>query len=183
MRMRLKGPAGLLPGWLEADGGILVLRTAERRWVSVIQRFPNGESNIAASFEVLARRAAEDDHLVIACGTCKHFGFTGLSFQFSGGSIGYCSLVGRRDKDATVAVGFGCGEYYPAPDWQDAGDYTRRSTDIRRVIDAPHSGALLRLLPAGNRGNTRGRLHVGQAPCSGGGINRMDCWSTSYRFA
>jgi ADP-ribosylglycohydrolase len=116
-----------------------------------IARFANGDRNGFATLAGLAVAAGKDGITLRCCASCEHFAFSGLSFQFSGGSRGYCELAGGREPDAEVDIGFGCGEHEPIAGWPDdlaAMDQTRMKLRMRRAVvsrSPAFAGAILGL--------------------------------------
>jgi len=79
----------------------------------------NGERDGDASLALLAKDAAADGIMLRGCCNCIRFRFSGMSHQASGGTQGYCGLVGFRDRRGIVRIDFGCGEHASVPGWPD----------------------------------------------------------------
>ena len=56
---------------------------------------------------------------LLCCGSCLQFRFSGMSFDMSAGTRGFCGRVGFRNRRGYVDVDHLCGEYEPAPAWVD----------------------------------------------------------------
>ena len=110
-------------GWsdaaLELEGGTMRLRAGTHTYTVPLVTFMNGERNGIATLASLASVATRDSVMLRACGNCVHFRFSGLSFQFSGGMAGYCTLAGGRGAAAVIGIAFGCGEHATVPGWPD----------------------------------------------------------------
>jgi hypothetical protein len=104
---------------LRSVRGQLELAAGKREFASPALVFPNGEENASATLAKLAVQARKTGVVLRGCANCVRFRFSGLSFQFSGGWTGYCSLVGVRKPDGEVSIDFGCGEHSAVPGWPD----------------------------------------------------------------
>jgi ADP-ribosylglycohydrolase len=82
-------------------------------------RYPNGEVDDYMSFAALARDARSRGVALEACASCVRFRFSGLSQQFSGGTEGYCTMVGWRSQRAVVRIDHYCGEHELVEGWPD----------------------------------------------------------------
>jgi ADP-ribosylglycohydrolase len=87
----------------------------------------SGTTDDYSAFAALARQAAAQGLAIAACASCARFRFSGLARQFSGGSQGYCTLVGWRHQRAVVRIDHYCGEHEPVDGWPD---------DLERVARA-----------------------------------------------
>jgi ADP-ribosylglycohydrolase len=94
---------------------------------------PNGEVDDYVSLAALARQARARGIAIEACGSCAHFRFSGQLHQFSGGTKGYCTLVGWRNERAVVRIDHFCGEHEPVEGWPDDLD---RADAARRELSA-----------------------------------------------
>jgi hypothetical protein len=111
------GSSGWIPAGIEIQQDQMTLQVGAARTSVPVHRLPNGERNGLATLAELAGRAAQGGIFLRCCAGCRRFSFSGLAFQFSGGTQGYCALAGRRDPDLSVAIGFGCGEHEPIEGW------------------------------------------------------------------
>jgi len=74
------------------------LEVADRRFtVRPREREPGDEMPGGLAGDVALRQLVEalpDDIVLLLCGTCHHFHFSGMSRQMSGGWVGYCGWAG-----------------------------------------------------------------------------------------
>jgi hypothetical protein len=106
-----------MPAGIEIQQDQMTLQIGDAKTSAPVHRLANGERNGLATLAELAGRAARDGIFLRCCAGCRRFSFSGLAFQFSGGTLGYCALAGRRDPDLPIAIGFGCGEHEPIEGW------------------------------------------------------------------
>jgi ADP-ribosylglycohydrolase len=119
MMARSSGSPAWVPAEMKISEDEMTLRAGAFESRAPVQRFPNGERNGFATLAQLAHHALDDSITVRCCASCARFSFSGLSFQFSGGTRGYCALSGRRERAAEVDIGFGCSEHVPIEGWPD----------------------------------------------------------------
>jgi ADP-ribosylglycohydrolase len=93
----------------------------------------NGAVDDYLSFAALARQARARGVAIEACASCVRFRFSGQSHQFSGGTKGYCTLVGWRNERAVVRIDHFCGEHEPVEGWPD--DLDRADAARRDLSD------------------------------------------------
>jgi len=65
----------------------------------------------------LFKQMEKDGLEVQGCVNCRRFRFSGMSFDYSGGWIGYCGLTRVEDHVQMVRINDGCGEHELAPVW------------------------------------------------------------------
>jgi ADP-ribosylglycohydrolase len=163
MMARSSASPAWTPATLDTRDERMRLAVGQLELAAPIERFANGDRNGFATLARLAVAARKDGLTLRCCASCEHFAFSGLSFQFSGGSRGYCELAGGREPDAEVDIGFGCGEHAPIAGWPDdlAGmDQVRMKRRMRRVVVSRRpafAGAVLGLaVGAAQRSATEG---------------------------
>jgi hypothetical protein len=136
-----------------------------------VRRFANGERSGIATLAELAVSTSDRGYVLRCCAGCTRFWFSGLSFQFSGGTRGYCALAGGREPDAEVAIDFGCGEHQPIVGWpDDLPAMDRARMELRMVDPAPSRlpaimGGLIGLAAAEHRAVGDVRLDVARIAC------------------
>ena len=142
----------LVPAAMHIDADRMTVRVHDVELTAPVRRFANGERSGIATFAELAATLSSRRLVLRSCAGCKRFWFSGLSFQFSGGTRGYCALAAGRDPGAEVAIDFGCGEHQPIDGWPDDLATADRVRMEQRMIDPAPSrlpaieGALLGLL-------------------------------------
>jgi ADP-ribosylglycohydrolase len=77
----------------------------------------NGETDGYASLANLAKQLRLDGIELKGCASCARLRFSGMSHQFSGGELGYCTLVGFRDPRGLVRIDHYSGEHTLAAGW------------------------------------------------------------------
>jgi ADP-ribosylglycohydrolase len=79
----------------------------------------NGQHDAYTALRRLAQRAKSRGWRLVGCASCERFRFSGMTRDMSGGSVGYCGLVGFRNARAVVSIGHGCGEHCEVAGWPD----------------------------------------------------------------
>jgi len=114
--VKLLFPDGaLLDASVEGSGGALEV-SCERRSFSDARGSEAAESPQRIS-QLAACARSEASVRFLCCGSCLRFRFSGMSDQMSGGSKGYCSHVGFRNRRGLVHIEHLCGEHEAAASW------------------------------------------------------------------
>jgi ADP-ribosylglycohydrolase len=118
---------------LQWSGTELVSDIGSNRMSVPLTVHDDGQMDQYATLAELARRLRPEQIELRACAACIRFRFSGMSYQMSGGGMGYCTL-GGAPRQAKVRVDFGCGEFSHAAGWPDdlqAADAARRAESER----------------------------------------------------
>jgi ADP-ribosylglycohydrolase len=107
------------PATLECTPAEVRLRCGDRAYCSPLVTFSNGESDPYLTIAQLAQQLGQKGVELKGCVSCARFRFSGMSQQMSGGFVGYCGLVGFRNRRGVVPVSYGCGEHLPCAGWPD----------------------------------------------------------------
>jgi ADP-ribosylglycohydrolase len=109
------------------DGVRLHFRGRTERVPRVVA--PNGEYDDYAALVHVAQELGPTAELV-ACGSCLHFGFSGMLGQATSRRVGYCGRVGYRQTYALVRIDYGCGEHRITPGWPADQDQAWEARDV-----------------------------------------------------
>ena len=73
--------------------------------------------DMAGAFVALGAMLKQREITLRACGSCAAFRFSSLSYQFSGGSMGYCAVKGINvtGQDDVVMLLDRCAAFQPRP--------------------------------------------------------------------
>jgi ADP-ribosylglycohydrolase len=113
------GDGDVLRAELVSDGDEVRVESERARWTGAFERYSNGEKRLYPGLLECGREARAQGATLLCCGSCVRFRFSGMSDQLSGGSTGYCGLVGFRNQRGVVDVGHLCCEHALATTWPD----------------------------------------------------------------
>jgi len=104
---------------IDWSGPELGLRHRGREHTVPKIHFPNGEDNDYSTLAELAKSISADGWDLKCCAGCVRFRFSGMSQDVSGAALGYCGLVGFRNRRGLVRIDHYCGEHQPVEGWPD----------------------------------------------------------------
>ena len=108
---------------VESEGGITLRLSGDDRVEDLAGKGPD----MAGAFVALEALLKQREITLRACGSCAAFRFSSLSYQFSGGSMGYCAVNGinATGQDDIVTLLDRCATFQLRPKgrrWSDDWD-------------------------------------------------------------
>ncbi len=68
------------------------------------EKAPYLEQDLFSGFEEITHALKERDLYIMVCCQCPHFGFSGLAYDMSAGSSGYCAIINQSENNENHVV-------------------------------------------------------------------------------
>ena len=118
MQARAIGTADWKRVSIRLDGQVVVLQFGPREYRCTLRsdRDSYMEGGYGALVD-LSKQMEKDGLEVQGCVSCRRFRFSGMSYDCTGGWVGYCGQIRVEDQAGMVRIDDGCGEHELIPVW------------------------------------------------------------------
>ena len=116
MLIRARGSADWEQVAIRQDGPTVILQTTQREYRATERDDGYLEGGYGA-IVALSEQVEQDGAELRGCVNCRHFRFSGMTYDCTNGWDGYCDLTKQDGRAYFVSIDYGCGEHDLIPVW------------------------------------------------------------------